>query len=75
MSVALLLVSHQGIASSLLDTAESIINDKPVNMAYVEVAMDAPVDQVRKDIQKKIDQFDQNRDVLILTDIYGGTPS
>ena len=75
MSVALLLVSHKGIASNLLDTAESIVNDKPVNMAYVEVPMDAPIDTIRKNIQNKLDQFDQNNEVLILTDIYGGTPS
>ncbi|MCK4705458.1 MAG: PTS fructose transporter subunit IIA [Gammaproteobacteria bacterium] len=75
MSVALLLVSHKGIASNLLNTAASIVNDKPVNMAYVEVPMDAPIDTMRQDIQKKLDQFDQNKDVLILTDIYGGTPS
>ena len=75
MSVALLLVSHKGIASSLLNTAASIVNDKPVNMAYVEVPMDAPIDTVRMNIQKKLDQFDHTKDVLILTDIYGGTPS
>ena len=75
MSVALLLVSHKGIASNLLNTAASIVNDKPVNMAYVEVPMDAPIDTVRMNIQKKLDQFDHTKDVLILTDIYGGTPS
>ena len=75
MSVALLLISHEGIASSLLDTASSIVNDKPVNMAYVEIPMDAPVDVMRQNIQGKLDQFDQNKEVLFLTDIYGGTPS
>ena len=75
MSVALLLISHKGIASNLLDTASSIVNDKPVNMAYVEVPMDAPIDTIKQDIQKKLGQFDQNKEVLILTDIYGGTPS
>lgn len=75
MSVALLLVSHKGIASNLLNTAASIVNNKPVNMAYVEVPMDAPIDIMRQNIQKKLDQFDKNKDVLILTDIYGGTPS
>lgn len=75
MSVALLLISHKGIASNLLETASSIVNDKPVNMAYIEVPMDAPVDAMRQNIQDKLAQFDQNMDVLILTDIYGGTPS
>ena len=75
MNVALLLVSHKGIASNLLETACSIVNDKPDNLAYVEVPMDAPVDIMRKEIQQQLDRFDQTKDVLILTDIYGGTPS
>ena len=75
MSVALLLISHEGIASSLLDTASSIVNGKPVNMAYVEIPMDAPIDEMRQTIQEKLNQFDQNKEVLFLTDIYGGTPS
>jgi len=75
MSVALLLVSHEGIASNLLETASSIVNDRPVNMAYVEVPMDAPTDEIRQSIQNKLSQFDQDKEILILTDIYGGTPS
>ena len=75
MNVALLLVSHKGIASNLLETACSIVNDKPDNLPYVEVPMDAPVDIMRKEIQQQLDRFDQTKDVLILTDIYGGTPS
>lgn len=75
MSVALLLVSHKGIASNLLDTATRIINDSPSNIAYVEVPMDAPTDTMRDNIKSKIDQFNHGQEVLILTDIYGGTPS
>ncbi|MDH5611107.1 MAG: PTS sugar transporter subunit IIA [Gammaproteobacteria bacterium] len=75
MSVALLLVSHKGIASNLLNTAASIVNDRPTNIAYVEVPMDASVDTIKKNIQEKLDQFDQRKEVLILTDIYGATPS
>ena len=75
MNVALLLVSHKGIASSLLDAATRIVNDKPSNIAYVEIPMDAPIDTMRKNIRDQLDKFDKNKDILILTDIYGGTPS
>lgn len=75
MSVALLLVSHEGIASNLLETASSIVNARPADMTYVEVPMDAPTDKIRQSIQNKLTQFDQDKEVLILTDIYGGTPS
>ena len=75
MSTGLLLISHKGIASNLLATAASIVNDKPTNMAYIEIPMDASIETMKQDIQKKLDQLDQSENVLILTDIYGGTPS
>lgn len=75
MSTGLLLVSHKGIASNLLATAASIINETPGNMAYIEIPMDASVETMKQNIQKQLDQLEPDQDVLILTDIYGGTPS
>lgn len=75
MSTALLLISHKGIASNLLNTALSIVNDNPTDIAYVEVPMDASVDAIKSSIHDKIEQFGANKEVLILTDIYGATPS
>lgn len=75
MSTGLLLVSHKGIASNLLATAASIINETPGNMAYIEIPMDASIETMKQNIQKQLDQLEPDQDVLILTDIYGGTPS
>lgn len=75
MSTSLLLISHEGIASNLLSTAAAIINQTPDNIDYVEVPMDSPVDKMRTEIQNKLDQLSNNEDTIILTDIYGGTPS
>ena len=75
MSVALLLITHKKIASSLIEVASSIVNDAPENFACIEVPMDAPVDAVETRINDQLDQLDRNDGLMILTDMYGGTPS
>jgi PTS system ascorbate-specific IIA component len=75
MSVALLLVTHKKIASSLVEVASSIVNDAPENLACIEVPMDAPTETMEATIDDKLDQLDQSEGMLILTDTYGGTPS
>lgn len=75
MSVALLLVTHKKIASSLIEVASSIVNDSPDNFACIEVPMDSPVDTMEAEINDQLNQLDRNDGMLILTDMYGGTPS
>ena len=75
MSVAILLITHQRIASSLLDVASTIVNDSPTNIDHIEIPMDAPLTDMEKAIHFKLNQLDLQDGVLILTDMYGGTPS
>lgn len=75
MSVALLLVTHKKIATSLIEVASSIVNDTPENFACVEIPMDIPTEAMETVINDNLDQLDQTEGTLILTDMYGGTPS
>jgi len=75
MSVALLLVTHKNIAGSLIEVASSIINNAPENFACIEVPMDTPIDAMETTINNQLKQLDRNEGMLILTDMYGGTPS
>jgi PTS system ascorbate-specific IIA component len=75
MSVALLLITHKKIASSLINVASSIVSDTPDNFACIEVPMDAPIDTMEAEINDKLAQLDRSDGTLILTDLYGGTPS
>lgn len=75
MSVALLLVSHNKVATSLMEVAASIMNDPPTNYACVEIPMDAQVDNMVTKIDNNISQLDTSDGILIITDMYGGTPS
>ena len=75
MSVALLLITHKKIASSLVEVASSIVNDALENFSCIEVPMDTPTDTMETKISDQLNQLDRNEGMLILTDMYGGTPS
>jgi PTS system mannose-specific IIA component len=75
MNVALLLITHNKIATSMMETASSIINNKLDNFACIEIPMDAPVDKMKEKIIDELKKLNKKDGVLILTDMYGGTPS
>ncbi len=75
MNVALFFISHKGIASNLLTIGEAILQSKNNNLAYLEVTMDADVDAMLKTIDHRLKQLDTQQGLLIITDIYGSTPS
>lgn len=75
MSVALLFVTHEGIASNLLTTGEAIIQKPNRNIATVEIPMDAPVDSIISDIEETLLGLDIDEGIIFITDIYGSTPS
>ncbi len=75
MSVGLLLISHQDIASHLLETTRKMLNTCPLATRALEVPLDYPVEKVLAQAREYIKNLDTGNGVLILTDIYGATPS
>ena len=74
MSVGLLLITHKGIAQGLLNTAANMLGDSPLPTQALEVPLDADPEIILQQGQAYIQQLDQADGVLILSDIYGGTP-
>jgi len=75
MSVGLLLITHEGIAQSLLNTAQKMLCPCPLNALVLEVPLDADTHKLQTLGKEHIMQLQQGDGVLILTDLYGGTPS
>jgi len=75
MSVGLLLITHQNIASSLLDSATKMLNACPLSTRALDVPLDASVADIASRAKEFINILDTGNGVLILTDIYGSTPS
>ncbi len=72
--VGLLLVSHGTIAESFLEVSLEIVG--PVKGVQV-VSLAEPIDEekVMEDIRKARKEIDQGDGILILTDMFGGTPA
>lgn len=75
MSIALFFISHEGIASNLLSVAEAITQKPNSNLSYVEVPMDASIEEMIDYIEKKLASLNIDDGLFFITDLYGGTPS
>ena len=74
MRVGVVLVTHYGLGSEFLQALRLIIPDAP---DYRSVSLDPAqsVETMRKLIEEAILQANAGEGVLVLTDMFGGTPS
>ncbi|MAJ58931.1 MAG: hypothetical protein CBC48_02595 [bacterium TMED88] len=74
MRVGVVLVTHYGLGSEFLQALRLIIPDAP---DYRSVSLDPgqSVETMRKLIEEAILQANVGEGVLVLTDMFGGTPS
>jgi len=74
VSVGVVIVTHYGLGNEFLQALRLIIPEAP---EFVAVSLDPsqPVDDMRERIHGAIGAADEGDGVLILTDMFGGTPS
>ncbi|MEZ6030756.1 MAG: PTS sugar transporter subunit IIA [Hyphomonadaceae bacterium] len=72
--IGLILVSHGQLASEMRRTAEHIVGEQ-VLMRTIDVEENDDMEARRQDILQAIEEVDAGCGVLILTDMFGGTPS
>lgn len=75
MSVGLLLVTHDQIGSILLATVERMLGASPLRAATLAVPPEPDPDALRGAARTLLAELDTGEGVLVLTDLYGGTPS
>ena len=67
-------VSHGQLATELLSAAETIVG--PIDhMVAISIGWHDDVDVAREEIARSMDRVDRGRGVLLLTDMFGGTPT
>ena len=72
--VGLLIITHSHLAKELLEAARFIIGSvEAAECISIETAKDSK--KLRNIIKSKIKSLDQGKGVLILVDMFGGTPS
>lgn len=73
--IGILIVSHRQLGDALIDCVEFILNEKPAALASISIDLRENAADLRTKIEKGIKQVDNGKGVLILTDMFGGTPS
>jgi mannose PTS system EIIA component len=75
MAVGLLIITHNLIGEDLLSTARSMLGRLPLETAWLAVSQSGDPDDLlarARELHRKLDTGDG---VLVLTDMYGSTPS
>lgn len=75
MSVGILLITHEGIGSALLAVATRLLRQLPLKTEAFEVPFDADPDALLPLASAALRRVDGGQGVLVLTDLYGATPS
>lgn len=72
--IGLLIVTHCDLGKEFLKAAEFIVG-KMDNVDVVSITQTSDSEKILKSIDKKITVLNKGKGVIILTDMFGGTPS
>lgn len=75
MSVGLLIISHSGIGPALLGTTTHMLGGCPMNAKLLTASRESEPEDLMADAQELLDLLDEGDGVLVLTDLFGSTPS
>jgi PTS system ascorbate-specific IIA component len=75
MSVGLLIISHERVATVMAEAAIRMLGACPIPLAILHVPTDSDPERMRAEAETLIETLDEGEGVLVLTDIYGSTPS
>ena len=74
MKPNLILMSHGNLASALIESAKMILGDLPKDdYDVIHLHTDNTFAQIENQLKILLDKFGNNQ-ILIMTDLYGGTP-
>lgn len=72
--LGILLVSHGDLADGLLSSAKMFFGDEIENIDTLALRMQTPIEEFQSALAAKVKKLDQGSGVLILADLFGGTP-
>jgi len=73
--IGIVITTHCNLGDAFIDAAEFILGKRPEAMVSVSIDLNENAEILRKKIAEGIKKVDQKKGVLILTDMFGGTPS
>ncbi|MBL0714294.1 MAG: PTS fructose transporter subunit IIA [Desulfosarcina sp.] len=73
--IGIVIVTHSHLGAALIEAAEFILGSKPEATLAVSIDLKENAEKLRSRIESAIRKVRQEQGVLILTDMFGGTPS
>lgn len=73
--IGILIVTHRQLGDALIDAAEFILGELPEATEAVSIDLSENAEKLRSKIKKAIKNVNGHKGVLIMTDMFGGTPS
>lgn len=73
--IGIVLVTHSKLGEALIEAAEFVMGCKLEGVASVSINLIEPADKLRDKIIECMKTVNQKKGILILTDMFGGTPS
>jgi len=75
MTASVLIVTHGAIGQTILDVATKIVGSVPMPIETMSIDMDDDYETHLSNLNKRADKLNSGDGVLILTDLFGATPS
>ncbi|MBE5315657.1 MAG: PTS sugar transporter subunit IIA [Xanthomonadales bacterium] len=75
MAVGILLLTHPGIGTALRAVVQKVLGNPTLPVEVLEVPFDAALDDLSMRARGALARLDGGEGVLILTDLYGASPS
>src|SRR5688572_17228901 len=75
MSVGILLLTHEGAATAFAPLVQRLLGRLPLRIEVFELPFDADLDATLPQASAALRLADSGEGVLILTDLYGASPS
>ena len=75
MSVSILIISHGNIGSSFIDAAKQMIGQNTLKIKALDANIESTLEELYTKASSFVEEIDQGDGVLVLTDLFGSTPS
>ena len=72
--IGLMIITHGNLALELRSAMEHMIGDQN-DIEILSITPEDDIDIQKNNIEKKLKELNQGKGVIILTDVFGGTPS
>ena len=70
----ILIITHANLGQALIEAAELISDEKIQNVSYISIDIKDSPEVLRNKIKKGIKKVQDEKGIIIFTDMFGGTP-